>query len=36
MPRLLAGEFQHRLVLVLAGVLIFVALVVALGGSFFV
>jgi hypothetical protein len=34
-PRLLAGEFQRRLVLTLAGVAIFVVIVTALGASFF-
>lgn len=36
MPRLLKGEFQRRLVLVLSGVTIFVVVIVMLGGSFFV
>jgi hypothetical protein len=35
-PRLLDGEFQRRLVLVLTGVTIFAVVIVALGGSFFV
>jgi hypothetical protein len=34
-PRLLDGEFQRRLVLVLTGVTLFVVVIVALGGSFF-
>jgi len=33
-PRLLAGEFQRRLVLTLVGVAIFVVIVTALGASF--
>ena len=35
MPRLLEGEFQRRLVLVLAGVTIFFLLIVSLTGSFY-
>lgn len=35
LPRLLEGEFQRRLVLVLAGVTIFFVVIVALTGSFF-
>jgi hypothetical protein len=34
-PRLLAGEFQRRLVLTLVGVAIFVVVVTALGASLF-
>lgn len=35
MPRLMAGEFQRQLVLVLLGLTIFVVLIVGLTGSFF-
>ena len=36
LDRLLAGEYQRRLLLALAGVMLFVVVIVALGASFFV